>query len=241
MMRIHAISLIAAAALAVTVAGCCDDDTPLGVPESGGGSPAVVVIGTTSTFAVLAADSINSTGATVITGDVGVSPGTVSTGFPPGTFSGTGQFGNAAAATAEADLLVAINDVTARSTNITDISGDLDGLTLAPGTYSTTAPISLSGTVTLNALGNPDAVFIIRTTSSLTVASGARVVLTGGAQPQNVFWLVGTNASIGSNAVVQGTIMADGTITMDTGSRVVGRVLSRNGAVMLNASTIVVP
>lgn len=240
-MRIRNAISLAATVLAFASAGCCDSDRPLGVREGGGGGPAVVALGTTSTFAVLAADSIHSTGATVITGDVGVSPGTIVTGFPPATSSGAVQTGNAAAATAEADLLLAINDVTARSTNVVTLSGALDGIELSPGLYSTTSPLTLTGTVTLNALGDPDAIFIIRTSSSLTTSAGSKVVLTGGAQAKNVVWLVGTTATLGSDSIFQGTILADQSITLNSGARLTGRVLSRTGAVTLDASVIVVP
>lgn len=242
MMRIDGISWMAAPVLAVLVAGCCDSDRPLGVRESGGGGPAAVVFGTTSTYAVLAADSIVSTNATVITGDIGVSPGTVVTGFPPGTSSGLVQTGNAAAAAAEADLVLAINDVTARSTTVLTLpSNDLGGMMLAPGLYDTANPLTLNGTVTLNAMGNPDAVFIIRTAADLTTASGSRVVLTGGAQAKNVIWLVGTSATLGSNSIFQGTILANQSITLNSGARLTGRALSRTGAVTLDAAVIVVP
>jgi hypothetical protein len=243
MMRIESrISWIAAPLLALVVAGCCDKDKPLGVLESGGAGPAVVVLGTTSTFAVLAQDSVVSTGATVITGDIGVSPGTTVTGFPPATVSGTTQAGNATSATALVDLTTAINDVTARSTTVLTLPGsELSGMTLSPGLYDTASPLTLSGTVTLNALGNPDAVFIIRTAADLTTTAGSRVVLTGGAQAQNVIWLVGTTATLGSNSVFQGTILANQSITLLSGARLNGRAMSRTGAVTLDAAFIVVP
>jgi hypothetical protein len=243
MMRIDSrISWLAAPVLAFFVAGCCDNDRPLGVREDGGGGPAVVVLGTTTTFAVLAQDSVVSTGSTVITGDVGVSPGTTLTGFPPGTSSGTVQLGNPAAATAEADLVIAINDVTARSTTVLTLPGnDLGGMTLSPGLYDTANPLTLTGTLTLNALGNPDAVFIIRTAADLTTASGSRVELTGGAQAKNVIWLVGTTATLGSNSIFQGTILANQSITLNSGAQLNGRALSRTGAVTLDAAIIVVP
>jgi len=243
MIRIDSRSFwMAAPVLAILVAGCCDKDRPLGVRESGGAGPAVVTLGTTSTFAVLAQDSVVSTGATVITGDIGVSPGTTVAGFPPGTASGVVQSGNPAAAAAEADLVLAINDVTARATSVLTLPrSDLGGLTLSPGLYDTAAPLTLTGTVTLNAMGNPDAVFIIRTAADLTTASGSRVVLTGGAQAKNVIWLVGTTATLGSNSIFQGTILANQSITLNSGARLTGRVLSRTGAVTLDAAIIVVP
>lgn len=243
MMRIERkVWWMAAPVLALLVAGCCDKDTPLGVPETGGTGPAVVVLGTTSTFAVVAGDSVVSTGATVITGDIAVSPGTIVTGFPPATVSGSTQSGNAAAALAITDLTAAINDVTARTTTVLTLPGtELAGLTLAPGLYDTASPLTLSGTVTLNAMGRPDAIFIIRTASSLTTTANSRVVLTGGAQAKNVIWLVGTTATLGSGCVFQGTILANQSITLLSGATLNGRALSRTGVVTLDASVITVP
>lgn len=243
MMRIDRISWMAAAPMiAVLVAGCCDKDRPLGVIESGGTGPAVVALGTTTTYAVIAGDSVVSTGGTVITGDVGVSPGTTVTGFPPATASGTTNAGNVAAGTAITDLTVAINDVTARSTAVLTLPGnDLGNVELSPGLYDTASSLTLNGTVTLNALGHSDATFIIRTAGSLTTAAGSRVVLTGGARASNVIWLVGTTATLGSNSVFQGTILANQSITLLSGANVTGRVLSRTGSVTLDASVIALP
>lgn len=243
MMRIDRISWMAAAPMiAVLVAGCCDKDRPLGVPESAAFGPAVVTLGTTTTYAVIAGDSVVSTNATIITGDVGVSPGTTVTGFPPATASGTTNAGNVAAGTAITDLTVTINDITARSTSVLTLpSTELGGTELAPGLYDTASSLTLNGTVTLNALGRTDAIFIIRTAGSLTTASGSRVILTGGARAENVYWVVGTTATLGANSTFQGTILANQSITLLSGANVTGRVLSRTGSVTLDASVVAVP
>jgi len=230
-----------AAAMAVTLAGCCDSDTPLGVRESGGGSTTAVALGSTSTFVILAGSTVTNTGATAVTGDLGVSPGSAVTGFPPGTLTGTIHAGDVPAATAQSDLTVAYNDAAGRTTGAVTVSGDLTGLTLAPGLYKSTSSLGLTGALTLNALGNSDAVFIIQMASTLTTGPGSRVILSGGALASNVIWQVGTSATFGTNSVFKGTVMANQSITLDTGARLDGRALARIGAVTLDTNAIVAP
>jgi len=237
----NGISWILASALAIAMAGCCDGDHPLGVQEDGGGGPAIVPLGTAATYGVLAGSTVTSTGATSITGDLGVSPGTAVTGFPPGTVSGTIHAGNASAAQAQSDLTVAYNDAAGQSTGAVSVSGDLTGLTLAPGLYTSTSSLAISGTLTLNAMGNSDATFILQMASTLTTAPGSQIILAGGAVAENVFWQVGTSATLGTNSVFKGTIMADQSITMNTGARLDGRALTRIGAVTLDANAIITP
>lgn len=225
--------------LVLAMAGCCDDTKPLGVKEGGAGGPAVVVLGTTTTFGVLAGTAVTNTGTTTITGDLGVSPGTTVTGSP--TVSGSTHSNDATAVAAQADLTTAFNDVAARSTNVVDIAADIGGSTLAPGLYLASGALAVTGTLTLNALGDQNAMFIIRTPSTLTVAPGSRVVLENGAKAANVIWLVGTSASIGANAVFEGTILANQDITLDTGAHVTGRLLAQTGTVTLNNDVITVP
>jgi hypothetical protein len=239
MMRIdRRLIWLTASLVGFALAGCCDSDKPLGVQEDTSGVPAVVVLGTGLSYGVFANDSVNSTGNTVITGDLGVSPGTIVTGSP--TVSGTVNAGNATAATALVDLNAAITDVTARTGAIT-VSGNLGGLTLAPGVYSSTGPLTIDGDVTLNGLGNPNAVFIIRSASTLTVTPGSRVILASGAQAKNVIWQVGTNAIIGANSELEGTILATQNVNVDTGAVINGSVVAQTGVVTLNNVTIDVP
>jgi hypothetical protein len=234
-------SWVAASVLAVALAGCCDSSNPLGVRQTGGGGPAVVVFGTTSTFAVLAGSTVTNTGATAITGDLGVSPGSAVTGFPPGTVSGTIHAGDATAATAQTDLTAAYNDAAGRTSGAISVSGDLTGLTLAPGLYKSTSSLGITGTLTLNALGNANAVFIIQMATTLTTGVGSQVILTGGAQAKNIIWQVGTSATLGANSSFQGTILANQSITLNTGAQMRGRAMARVGAVTLDTNAVVIP
>lgn len=234
-------SWVLASVLAVAVAGCCDSDRMLGVRETGGGGPAVVPLGTTSTFVILAGSTVTNTGATAVTGDLGVSPGSAVTGFPPGTVSGTIHAADPAAATAQSDLTIAYNDAAGRTVGANTVSGDLTGLTLTPGLYKSTTSLALSGTMTLNALGNSSAVFIIQMASTLTTGTGSQVILSGGALASNVVWQVGTSATLGANSVFKGTILADQSITLNTGAQLDGRALARIGAVTLDANAIANP
>ncbi|HMI31719.1 MAG TPA: ice-binding family protein [Candidatus Limnocylindrales bacterium] len=229
---------MAASVLAVALAGCCDSNTPLGVRESGGGGPAVVLFGTTSTFGVLG-NTVTNTGGTSVTGDVGASPGATVSGFPPGTATGTIYLGGATAAQAQTDLTAAYNDAAGRTTGAITVSGDLTGLTLTPGLYKSTSSLGITGDLTLNALGNPNAIFIIQMASTLTTGSGSQVILTGGAKASNIIWQVGSSATLGTNSVFKGTIMALTSITMNTGAHLDGRALASGGAVTLDTNVIV--
>lgn len=242
MMRIRrGVSRLTASVLMVALAGCCDGDRTLGVRESGGGGPATVQLGTAATFSILAGSTVTNTGATTVSGDLGVSPGTAVTGFPPGTVSGATHAGDAAAAQAQTDLTVAFNDAAARSTGVVSVSGDLTGLTLTPGLYKSTSSLAITGNLTLNALGNPDAIFIIQMASTLTTGSGSQIILSGGARASNVIWQVGTSATLGTNSVFKGNILADQSITLNTGARLDGRALTRIGAVTLDTNVITTP
>ena len=239
MMRVgKRFSWMAASVLAVALAGCCDSNTPLGVRESGGGGPAVVLFGTTSTFGVLG-NTVTNTGGTSVTGDVGASPGATVSGFPPGTATGTIYLGGATAAQAQTDLTAAYNDAAGRTTGAITVSGDLTGLTLTPGLYKSTSSLGITGDLTLNALGNPNAIFIIQMASTLTTGSGSQVILTGGAKASNIIWQVGSSATLGTNSVFKGTIMALTSITMNTGAHLDGRALASGGAVTLDTNVIV--
>lgn len=231
-------SWMMASVLAFALAGCCGNDNPLGVREGGAGGPATVPLGTAATFTVLAGSTVTNTGATTVTGDLGVSPGSAVIGFPPGTVSGTIHAGDAAAAQAQSDLTVAYNNAAGRSTGAITVSGDLTGLTLAPGLYKSTSSLAISGALTLNAVGDGNAVFIIQMASTLTTGPGSQVILSGGARASNVFWQVGSSATLGTNSVFKGTILADQSITLNTGARVDGRALTRIGAVTLDNNVV---
>lgn len=203
-------------------------------------SPAPVSLGAAGSFAVLANTTITNTGSTVINGDLGLSPGTSVTGFPPGTVNGTQHVTDATAASAQTDLTSAYTDAAGRSPTGT-ISADLGGQTLTSGVYKDNgapASLSITGTLTLNAAGDPNAVFIFQSASTLTTAASSVVSLINGAQACNVFWQVGSSATLGTSSTFKGNILALTSATLNTGANVEGRVLARNGAVTLGANTI---
>ncbi|GCD89220.1 hypothetical protein NLS1_12260 [Nocardioides sp. LS1] len=213
-----------------------------------GGNPpahaadATVGLGTASSYAVLAGSDVTNTGATTISGDLGVSPGTAVTGFPPGIVTnGATHAADAVALQAKDDLTTAYDDAAGRSTT-TDLTGtDLGGQTLAPGVYEDTSDMQLTGTLTLDAQGDPDAVFVLKAGSTLVTASGAGVQLINGASPCRVFWQVGSSATLGTGTQLVGTVMALTSATLQTGATVQGRILARNGAVTLDTNDITVP
>ncbi|MDP9001286.1 MAG: ice-binding family protein [Myxococcota bacterium] len=215
-----------------------------GSPHDGGAgpctSPAVNVL-SAANFAVLAGSTVTNVGMTTVTGDLGVSPGTAVTGFPPGTSTGMVRT-DAVSAQAAADLTTAYNDAAGRTLCPVSVAGNLGGQTLAPGLYKSTSSLEISsGDLTLDAQGDAAAVWIFQIASTLTTTSGRKIVLAGGAQAKNIFWQVGTAASIGTTSVIQGTIMADQAITMATGATLNGRALAHSGAVALDTNAIVKP
>jgi hypothetical protein len=205
-------------------------------------SQAPVVLGAAGNFVVLGGSTVTNTGPTSVTGDLGVSPGTAVTGFPPGTVIGSKQAGNPAAAQGIADLTTAYNDAAGRTLCPVSKAGNLGGMTLAPGLYKSTSSLSISsGDLTLDAQGDSDAVFIFQMASTLTTTSGRQVILANGAKASNVFWQVGTSATLGSTSAFVGTIMADQAITLKTGATLTGRALARIAAVALDSNVIVMP
>jgi len=201
-----------------------------------------VVLGSAGNFAVLAGSTVTSTGLTNITGDVGVSPGTAITGFGPGIIVGTQHAANPTAAQAILDLTTAYNDAAGRTLCPVSVSGNLGGQTLAPGLYKSTSDLSItSGDLTLDAQGDGAAIFIFQAASTLTTTAGRQVILTNGAKAANVFWQVGSSATLGTTSAFQGTIMADQAVTLETGATLNGRALARIAAVSLDANTIVLP
>lgn len=198
-------------------------------------------LGAAHGYAVLGGSAVTNTGTTVVTGDLGLSPGSAVTGFPPGiVLSGTIHAADAGAAAAQVSLTAAYNSLASQGCT-QDLTGqDLGGLTLTPGVYCFSTSAQLTGTLTLNAQGNPAAVFIFRIGSTLTTASGASVVvINGGAQtPCNVFWQVASSATLGTNSSLVGNLLALTSITLTTGAAVTGRALARNGAVTLDTNTV---
>jgi len=204
-----------------------------------------VSLGTAASFEVLAGSGVSNTGATVVTGDLGVSPGTAVTGINgiapggPGTVSGTIYTGaTSAAGTAQGDLTTAYNNAQGLTLCPITVSGDLGGLTLTPGLYKSTSSLSITGTLTLDAQGNANAVFIFQIASTLTTASGSQIVLINNALSKNIFWAVGSSATLGTNSVFKGTIMAYASITITTGAQLDGRALARVAAVTMDTNTV---
>jgi hypothetical protein len=202
---------------------------------------AQITLGSTvGTFGVLAGTTVTNTGPTVAIGNVGVSPGSAITGFPPGSVTGTIHSADGLAGTAQTELTTAYNSVAAAGPSTT-IAAALGGLTFFPGVYNTGSSFGLTGTVTLDALGNPNAQFIFQAATTLTTASNSTVLLINGAQASNVFWKVGSSATLGTNSFFSGNILALTTITLTTGSSLQGRALARNGAVTLDTNTVTTP
>ena len=202
------------------------------------GAQATVGLGTASSFAVLAGSTVTNTGPSVISGNVGLDPGSAVTGFPPGIVNaGTIHVTDAVALQAQNDLTTAYNDAAGRSSTAS-ISSDLAGRTLTSGVYTSATSLGLSGNLTLDAQGDPNAVFIFQAGSTLTAGSGSLITLIGGAQACNVFWQVGSSATIGTGSQFVGNILALTSISMTTGATLDGSALARNGAVTLDTNTI---
>lgn len=211
-----------------------------GMPSASAAQPPVG-LGTATSFAVLAGTTITNTGASTISGDIGVSPGAAITQFPPGkVINGTQHAADAVALQAQKDLTTGYNSAASR-TPASAVPVDLGGKTLTAGVYKASSALGLTGTVTLNAAGDPNAVFVFQAPSTLITASSSNVALTGGAQACNVFWQVGSSATLGTNSTFVGTVMALTSATVQTGATVAGRVLARNGQVSLDDNTITRP
>ena len=192
-------------------------------------------LGAASGFAVLGASTVTCTGASAITGDVGVSPGTGITGFnPPCTISGTIHAGDTVAAQAHADLGIAYNALAAAVCEHNLSGQDLGGQTLAPGIYCFDTTVGVTGALTLDAGGDSTAVWIFQVGTAITTATGSSVVMAGGGTAGNVFWNVGSSATLGTGTAFQGTLLAYASITLTGGSSVVGRALALNAAVTLD-------
>lgn len=205
-------------------------------------SQAPINLASAAAFVVLAGSTVTNTGPTSVTGDLGVSPGTAVTGFGPGMVVGTQHVNNPIAAQAQADLTVAYNDAAGRTLCPVSVAGNIGGQTLPPGLYKSTSSLAISsGDLTLDAQGDGDAVWIFQSASTLTTTAGRQVILAGGAKSANIFWQVGSSATLGTTSSFQGTIMADQAITLNTGATLNGRALTRVAAIALDSNTIVKP
>jgi len=195
-----------------------------------------VDLGTAEDFSVLGGQTVTNTGPSVLANSVGVSPGTAIVGFPPGVVQppGTVEAGTPVAAQAQADSTAAYLDADGRPLNETT-TPDLTGLTLVGGVYAgpSQSPLSLSGTLTLDGEGNPNSVFIFQTDSTLITGPGSTVSLINGAQACNVFWQVGSSATLDTGSTFVGNILALTTITVADSVTVQGRALAQTGEVTL--------
>jgi len=196
-------------------------------------------LGSAQSFAVLGGSTVTNTGPSVITGNLGVSPGSAVTGFPPGTVvSGTIHAADAVASAAQGSVTAAYTNLAGQACT-QDLTGqDLGGKTLTAGVYCFSSSAQLTGTLTLNAQGNSNAVFIFQIGSTLTTASASSVILINGGSVCNVFWQVGSSATLGTTTTFEGNILALTSITLTTGASVKGRALARNGAVTLDSNTV---
>lgn len=206
-------------------------------------APAVVPLGTAGTYAVLAGSTITNTSATTqVNGDVGVSPGSQVNGLLPSQVNGTIHAGNAAAAQAKLDLTTAFNDAKSRATNAQTLPGNLAGLTFTPGLYSNSTSVLIDGgDVTLDAQGDANAAFIFQMGSTITTGPGSQVILTGGAKAANVYWQVGSSATLDTGSTFKGNILAQESITAKTNAVIEGRLLTQTGAVTMDANTVTRP
>lgn len=206
-------------------------------------SPAPLDLGCSGTFAVLAGSTVTSTGATIVDGNIGLSPGSGIVGFPPATVvNGAIHINDAMAISGKSCLTIAYNDAAGRTpvptgTFLNPGSGNIGGLTLVAGLYKFTSSAAITGS-NVTFTGGADDVWIFQIASDLNVGNGVRVILSGGAQARNVYWQVGTSATIGTSAIMVGTILADQSISLNTGAVLNGRAMARIGAVTLAGSTV---
>ncbi len=254
--------------LSIISAGCKKNSTtspgaiPTAIPTvTGGIGQAAVVLGTSARFAILSDQSITDVPTSAITGDVGISPGNRSScALLPAEVNGTGANGAyaiyaaddagsvpAMLVQAKTDALNAYGDaINASRGTPTSISGNLNGLTLAPGLYESGSSIQISpgGILYLDGQGNANAVFVIRSATSITTESTSAVVLEGSAQAKNIFWAAGSAITLGTNSTMKGTMIAGTSISLLTGANLNGRALIQGanaGSVVLQSSTIVLP
>jgi type VI secretion system secreted protein VgrG len=247
-LRFTAAVLMAALALANTACGSKSSQrTPTGPqPPAAGDSGAQGVtamavapsLGAAGSFAVVASSTVTNTGPTVLNGDLGVSPGNTATGFPPGTVTGTTHLGDANSLAAQGGVTTAFNALGSQACNL-DLTGtDLGGLTLTPGVYCFSSSAQLTGTLTLNGLGNAGSVWVFKIGSTLTTASGSSVAFINGGQACGVFWRVGSSATLGTATNFAGNVLAQASISLNTGANNSGALFARTGAVTLDTNVV---
>jgi hypothetical protein len=213
------------------------------IQSTAGAAPGPVDLGTASNFGVLAGTTVTNTGFSVITdGDLGVSPGSAVTGFPPGSLvDGSMEVANPQAAIAQNDLTTAYNEAAGQTPTAPSVTFIGAGQTLTAGVYNATSSLEVGGTLILDGQGDPNAVFIFQAGSTLTTDVGTNIVLANGANACNVYWQVGSSATLFTSTTFEGSIMALTSISVQHRGVIVGRMLARNGAVTLDDDTILVP
>ena len=234
--------------LALASVGCesrSTERTPTGPAAAASGSEgrlsAMAVappLGSAGSFGVVASSTVTNTGPTIVNGDLGVSPGNAVTGFPPGIVTGTIQLGNASSLAAQNAVTTAYNQLAGQPCDVNLTGTDLGGLTLTPGVYCFSTSAQLTGTLTLNGLGNPGAVWVFQIGSTLTTASNSRVVFINGGQACGVFWQVGSSATLGTTTSFAGNVLALASITLNTGATNSGALFARTGAVTLDSNVV---
>jgi hypothetical protein len=212
-----------------------------------GAATARVDLATAAPYSVLAATAVTNTttpGAptTELHGDLGINPSDASsiTGFPPGIVDGATVVANAALQP-QIDLTAAYGDAAGRSPTGGLVGPALVGTTLTPGVYKADTSLDIGGPLTLDGQGDPNAVFIFQVGSTLVTDSASSVIVSNGAQACNVFWQVGSSATLGTGSTFKGTIMANASVTVTTGVTVEGQALARTGAVTLDHDTFSAP
>jgi hypothetical protein len=213
----------------------------LTLARASGAAATAVQLGNADAFAILAGAGITNTGPTTVSGDIGTFATTSFTGSASVTQSGTNHAGDSVTQNAKNALVTAYNDAAAQGPTSPIVGLTLGGKTLTRGVYNSGSTIDLTGTVTLDAQGDPDSIFVLQAGSALTTATSSSVALINGARPCNVFWQIGSDATLGVGSTFVGTLLVQNSIVLATGAVVTGRVLASVGSVTLDTNTIAKP